>query len=117
MPLPGPDALDATIVPLVRPANPPTVLFGPVPVTGPEAVDCRISAGPSAKVKAPMKPPSTLLPPPGQAPAALLRKNAPLPVPANPPATLAAPTVTLPLAVEAPMKTVLKNSCPSPVVQ
>ena len=29
MPLTGPDALDAMIVPLVRPANPPTVLVGP----------------------------------------------------------------------------------------
>ena len=72
MPVTGPDAAEAKIVPLVRPAKPPTMLLGPVLVTGPEAVDCSITAGPSAKVKAPTKPPSTLLPPPVTAPEAVL---------------------------------------------
>ena len=88
------------MVPLVRPANPPTVLFEPVLVTAPDAEELAICAGPFSNVSVPMNPPSTLLAPPVTEPPAALDRIVPLPDPTRPPATLAAATPTLPLALE-----------------
>src|SRR3954471_8009254 len=104
------------MVPPVRPANPPTMLLGPVLVTDPAAPDDRITPAPFSKLSAPMKPPSTLLPPPSTLPMAVLLAIRPSPAPANPPATLVAPTVTSPNACESKMAAVLKNGEPSPFV-
>ena len=117
MPVTGPVDTDATMVPPVRPANPPTMLLGPVLVTDPAAPDDRITPAPFSKLSAPMKPPSTLLPPPSTLPNAVLLAIRPSPAPTNPPATLVAPTVTSPNACESKMAAVLKNGEPSPFVQ
>src|SRR3954469_575240 len=105
------------MVPPVRPANPPTMLLGPVLVTDPPAPDERITPAPLSKLSAPTKPPSTLLPPPSTLPNAVLLAIRPSPAPTNPPATLVAPTVTSPNACESKMAAVLKNGEPSPFVQ
>ena len=46
MPVTGPVDTDATIVPPVRPANPPTMLLDSVLVTDPAAPDDRITPAP-----------------------------------------------------------------------
>lgn len=113
----APVETDAKIVPPVRPANPPTMLLGPVLVTDPADADARIRPGPFSKLSAPMKPPSTLLPPPVTFPNAKLLAMNPSLAPTRPPATLVAPTVTLPNACESKMKAVLKVALPSPMMQ
>src|SRR5215510_8734448 len=92
------------------------MLFAPVLVTGPEEVDRVIRPGLSL-LSAPMKPPSTLLPPPLTAPLAELSAMTPSLAPAKPPATLPAPTLTLPLACEPLMKALLKCADPSAFMQ
>src|SRR5436190_173746 len=47
------------------------MLLGPVLVTDPAAPDARITPAPFSKLSAPMKPPSTLLPPPSTLPNAV----------------------------------------------
>jgi hypothetical protein len=105
------------MVPLVRPANPPTVLFGPVLVTAPEAVEAVISPGPFSKLSVPMKPPSTLLPPPVTDPVAALDRMVPLPVPTRPPASRFAMfgLPTLPVANALVMLPVLSATSPPAV--
>src|SRR6266540_1507278 len=89
------DVLEPRIVPPLRPTKPPTMLFAPVLVTGPEDVEKIIKPG-LAWVSAPMKPP---------------------PTPAKPPARLPAPTLTLPLACASAMRAVLKYGAPSAFMQ
>jgi hypothetical protein len=103
--------------PPFRPTKPPTTLFDPVLVTAPEAVDSVMYPRPLVKLSAPMRPPSTLLPPPVTAPLAELEAMMPSPAPTKPPATLVSPTLTLPLACEPKMNGRLKNICPSPIRQ
>src|SRR3954452_21041490 len=105
------------MVPLVRPAKPPTVLFGPVLVTAPDAEEFEICAGPFSNVSVPMKPPSTLLPPPVTDPVATLDRIEPLPVPTRPPACRFAMSglPTLPIANAFVMLPVLSATSPPAV--
>src|SRR6185436_9254469 len=93
------------------------MLLGPVLSTDPAESDDRIRPGPFSKLSAPMKPPSTLFPPPRTLPIAELLAIRPSPAPTKPPATLVAPTVTSPLACESRIAAVLKYAAPSPLAQ
>ena len=93
-------------MPPLSPTKPPAVLFGPVVVTAPVALELVTSPGPFPKPRVPTNPPSTLLPPPVTVPIAELERIVPSVVPAKPPATLAAPTVTLPRALDPAMRAV-----------
>ena len=107
VPVTEPEELDDEIVPPLSPTKPPTVLFDPVLVTAPVAVEVVTSPGPFPKVSVPINPPSTLLPPPVTVPVAELDRIVPSPVPTKPPATLASPTVTEPRALDPAMRAVL----------
>src|SRR6059058_3310029 len=97
----GLDVLERRIAPPVRPANPPTMLFAPLLMTGPEEVEKIIAPGLSL-LSEPTNPPSMLLP-------SLL--------PASPPAILPAPTLTLPVAWPSMISAVLTKAEPSPLGQ
>ena len=106
VPVTEPEAVEDEIVPPLSPTKPPAVLFGPMVVTAPVALEAMTSPGPFPKTSVPMKPPSTLLPPPVTVPIAELERIVPSPVPTKPPATLASPTVTLPRALDPAMMAV-----------
>jgi hypothetical protein len=105
VPVTGLDVLESTITPPFTPTNPPTTLFDPVLVTGPDAVD---EAEPLPKPSAPMNPPRMLLPPPVTVPVAEPYAMTPSLAPAKPPARLPAPTLTLPLVPAPVITAVLK---------
>ena len=108
MPVTALDVLESTITPPFTPTNPPTTLFGPVLVTGPDAVDEEMEPMALPRLNAPMNPPRMLLPLPLTAPVAAPCVMTPSLAPAKPPAKLAAPTLTLPLACAPTMLAVLK---------
>jgi hypothetical protein len=116
VPVTGLEVLDSRIAPPLRPTKPPTMLFGPVLVTGPEDVEEMIRPG-LAWLSAPMNPPRMLLPPPVTAPVAEPSAMMPSLAPTNPPAMLPAPTLTLPLACASMMSAVLKYGVPSASIQ
>src|SRR6185369_3741389 len=94
VPLTGPDELTRTRSAVFTPANPPTMLFAPVAVTAPEAVESLIvpSRLPAAK------PPSTVLAPPVTLPVAPDPVICPWFPLTNPPAVPPSVTETLPPA-------------------
>src|SRR5262249_16667259 len=92
-------------------------LFGPVLVTGPDAVDEEMEPTVLPRLNAPMNPPRMLLPPPLTAPVAEPCVMTPSLAPANPPSKLPVPTLTLPLAPESTMRAVLKYADPSTLPQ
>ena len=112
----GLDVLERRIAPPVRPANPPTMLFAPLLMTGPEEVEKIIAPGLSL-LSEPTNPPSMLLPPPLTPPAAELSAMTPSLLPASPPAILPAPTLTLPVAWPSMISAVLTKAEPSPLGQ
>src|SRR5205823_12868897 len=111
----GLDVLERRIAPPVRPANPPTMLFAPLLMTGPEEVEKIIAPGLSL-LSEPTNPPSMLLPPPLTPPAAELSAMTPSLLPASPPAILP-PALRFPVAWRLVISAALPNAEPSQLAQ
>jgi hypothetical protein len=87
--LTAPEAVESVIMPELAPTKPPTVLFAPLLLTAPEAVE-----SPMLPTLAPTKPPTVLLAPVlVTAPKAVEPVMAPVPAPTKPPKQIAIVTV------------------------